>query len=224
MNMSIHSILFMNAVNATFFLKRTEYKVHLLAKHPNSESNRNAHLHECDHCHQAFLNKSSLENHMKYHSEKRPFECDGCNKRLKYKKHLKSHHKFNCGKKRIYPKPEHSIRHQCSQCEKSFVSSSDHKMHQNMHDDTNLHYCTDCDKYFLKQRTLLLHFENDQRRFFKDQGMVMDGNVNKMNYKCDKFDKVFLDKCNFKMHEMIHLGWNSFHCGQCDHYFSKQKY
>ena len=222
---SFHIVYECNECNIVF-LRRTEYKVHLLAKHPNSESNRNAHLHECDHCHQAFLNKSSLENHMKSHSEERPFECDGCNKRFKHKKHLKSHQKFNCGKQRIYPKPENCIRHQCSQCEKSFVSSSDHKMHERMHDGTNPHYCTDCDKYFLKRSKLLLHLENHQRKFFKDEGIEPppDGNVDKMNYKCDKCDKVFLDKRNFKMHEMIHLGTNPFHCGECDHYFLKQKH
>ena len=108
---SFHIVYECNECNIVF-LRRTGYKVQLLAKHPNSESNRNAHLHECDHYHQAFLNKSSLENHMKSHSEERPFECDGCNKRFKHKKHLKSHQKFNCVKQRIYPKPENSIRHQ----------------------------------------------------------------------------------------------------------------
>ena len=45
-----------------------------------------------------------------------------------------------------------------------------------------------------------------------------------MNYKCNKCDKVFLDKHNFKMHEMIHLGTNLFHCRECDHYFLKLKH
>ena len=47
--------------------------------------------HECDVCEKRFSRADSLRDHMRTHTNEKPYECDVCQKRFRESGHLKGH-------------------------------------------------------------------------------------------------------------------------------------
>ena len=64
-----------------------------------------------------FVNLSGLKEHMRIHTNERPYECDVCEKRFRRSSNLKMHMRIH-----THEKP-----YECDECEKRFSQSSNLK-------------------------------------------------------------------------------------------------
>lgn len=80
-------------------------------------------IYKCTHCSKSFVSKSSLDAHIRVHTNERPFQCKQCDKHFKTQGALELHERRHAG---IKP-------YVCTWCGKSFVESSNLKVHVRSH-------------------------------------------------------------------------------------------
>ncbi|XP_034024020.1 LOW QUALITY PROTEIN: histone-lysine N-methyltransferase MECOM [Thalassophryne amazonica] len=118
-------------------------------------------LHECKECDQVFPNIQSLEAHGLSHSEEREYKCDQCPKAFNWKSNLIRHQMShdsgkhyeceNCSKQ-VFTDPSNLQRHirsqhvgarahACSDCGKTFATSSGLKQHKHIHSSVKPFMC-----------------------------------------------------------------------------------
>ncbi|XP_007573651.1 MDS1 and EVI1 complex locus protein EVI1 isoform X2 [Poecilia formosa] len=118
-------------------------------------------LHECKECDQVFPDVQSLENHSQSHSEEREYKCDQCPKAFNWKSNLIRHQMShdsgkhyeceNCSKQ-VFTDPSNLQRHirsqhvgarahACSDCGKTFATSSGLKQHKHIHSSVKPFMC-----------------------------------------------------------------------------------
>ncbi|XP_055705866.1 gastrula zinc finger protein XlCGF7.1-like [Phlebotomus papatasi] len=106
----------------------------------------------------------------------------------------------NQGKKRA-----DSLRHKCTECNRSYA----HKCHLNRH--MNSHYpkysCKLCNKTYVRSYDHKTHMKMHKNRGAKP-------------YKCEKCDKGFTRKENLKVHLLLHQFGKRFTCSLCKRKFS----
>ncbi|XP_061774997.1 histone-lysine N-methyltransferase MECOM isoform X1 [Nerophis ophidion] len=118
-------------------------------------------LHECKECDQVFPDIQSLEAHSLSHSEEREYKCDQCPKAFNWKSNLIRHQMShdsgkhyeceNCSKQ-VFTDPSNLQRHirsqhvgarahACSDCGKTFATSSGLKQHKHIHSSVKPFMC-----------------------------------------------------------------------------------
>ncbi|XP_029373155.1 histone-lysine N-methyltransferase MECOM isoform X2 [Echeneis naucrates] len=118
-------------------------------------------LHECKECDQIFPDIQSLEAHVLSHSEEREYKCDQCPKAFNWKSNLIRHQMShdsgkhyeceNCSKQ-VFTDPSNLQRHirsqhvgarahACSDCGKTFATSSGLKQHKHIHSSVKPFMC-----------------------------------------------------------------------------------
>ncbi|XP_040929374.1 histone-lysine N-methyltransferase MECOM isoform X9 [Betta splendens] len=118
-------------------------------------------LHECKECDQVFPDAQTLEAHVLSHSEEREYKCDQCPKAFNWKSNLIRHQMShdsgkhyeceNCSKQ-VFTDPSNLQRHirsqhvgarahACSECGKTFATSSGLKQHKHIHSSVKPFMC-----------------------------------------------------------------------------------
>ena len=113
-------------------------------------SGSNASSWTCKICNKTFAQNSNFKNHMRTHSDERPFVCDICCIGFKERYHLKKHQLF---------KHSTELREKCRVCGKRFKDSTAVRAHERIHSDVRPYSCRRCGKAF-KTSECLWHHEN----------------------------------------------------------------
>ncbi|XP_073812318.1 uncharacterized protein isoform X2 [Musca autumnalis] len=101
----------------------------------------------CPYCGQSYSTKRKLRNHLKSHSDDRPYACGVCGKAYKYLRSAKDHQLIHSG---IRP-------YKCSICEKSFKRADKLKTHMIVHSELRPYKCEECGKTFKYSAVLRSH-------------------------------------------------------------------
>ena len=104
----------------------------------------------CKICNKIFAQNSSFKNHMRTHSDERPFVCEICSIGFKERYHLKKHMLF---------KHSDELKEKCQFCGKRFKDSTAVRAHERIHSDHRPYHCRRCGKAF-KTSECLWHHEN----------------------------------------------------------------
>jgi len=104
----------------------------------------------CNICQKAFAQNSSYKNHIRTHSDDRPYVCSICSIGFKERYHLKKHELF---------KHTTALNETCRICGKRFKDSTAVRAHERIHSDVRPYGCTLCGKTF-KTSECLWHHEN----------------------------------------------------------------
>ncbi|KAK7883353.1 hypothetical protein WMY93_029527 [Mugilogobius chulae] len=134
-------------------------------------------FHECKECDQVFPDIQSLEAHILSHSEEREYKCDQCPKAFNWKSNLIRHQMShdsgkhyeceNCSKQ-VFTDPSNLQRHirsqhvgarahACSECGKTFATSSGLKQHKHIHSSVKPFMCEVCHKSYTQFSNLCRH-------------------------------------------------------------------
>lgn len=124
----------------------------------------------CGECGKAFKTPSRLRRHMAIHTGIRPFGCTKCDRGFTEKNKLVAHLKLHgiedpkvefqgAEPKARSPVQQASGNHQCSICDKSFVSPWKLKRHQTIHTGKKPFFCKLCTKAFTERNKLENHFK-----------------------------------------------------------------
>ena len=116
-----------------------------------SRSGSVAHQWSCPTCGKIFAQNSNFRNHVRTHSEQRPYVCLVCLVGFKERYHLKKHTLF-----------KHSpgqLNEACRLCGKRFKDLTAVRAHERTHSDVRPYACSRCDKMF-KTSECLWHHEN----------------------------------------------------------------
>uniref|UniRef100_A0AAQ5YLA9 MDS1 and EVI1 complex locus n=2 Tax=Amphiprion ocellaris TaxID=80972 RepID=A0AAQ5YLA9_AMPOC len=134
-------------------------------------------LHDCKECDQVFPDVQSLEAHTLSHSEEREYKCDQCPKAFNWKSNLIRHQMShdsgkhyeceNCSKQ-VFTDPSNLQRHirsqhvgarahACSDCGKTFATSSGLKQHKHIHSSVKPFMCEVCHKSYTQFSNLCRH-------------------------------------------------------------------
>ncbi|KAG8445204.1 hypothetical protein GDO86_010109 [Hymenochirus boettgeri] len=135
------------------------------------------HIHECKECDQVFPDIQSLEKHLLSHTEEREYKCDQCPKAFNWKSNLIRHQMShdtgkhyeceNCSKQ-VFTDPSNLQRHirsqhvgarahACSECGKTFATSSGLKQHKHIHSSVKPFVCEVCHKSYTQFSNLCRH-------------------------------------------------------------------
>ncbi|XP_062408762.1 MDS1 and EVI1 complex locus protein EVI1-A isoform X5 [Sardina pilchardus] len=133
--------------------------------------------HECRECDQVFPDIQSLEAHSLSHSEEREYKCDQCPKAFNWKSNLIRHQMShdngkhyeceNCSKQ-VFTDPSNLQRHirsqhvgarahACTDCGKTFATSSGLKQHKHIHSSVKPFSCEVCHKSYTQFSNLCRH-------------------------------------------------------------------
>jgi len=105
----------------------------------------------CPICHKTFTQNSNFRNHVRTHSDERPYVCLVCLIGFKERYHLKKHMLF-----------KHSpgqLNEACRLCGKRFKDLTAVRAHEKTHSDVRPYACSSCDKMF-KTSECLWHHQN----------------------------------------------------------------
>ena len=181
-------------------------------------------LHSCNVCGVTFTVLSTLEAHMKTHSNEKIEECMYCHQSFsdndEYFKHIASH----CGEENII---------RCPHCPKIFTSKGDYTKHVTSHTQNRPYQCSHCKKSFKDPGSLIKHerihtgeqpyvCEICKRGFAEKSSLCkhMRTHSGEKPYKCDQCDKSFSISGNLHRHLFIHTGQRPFKCTICSKAFN----
>lgn len=113
--------------------------------------------HLCNICHKWFVNRPTLEDHLRSHSGERPFVCHQCGLMFKSKSSLYQHSKTHSD---ILP-------HVCVYCRKGFRRRQELIAHTSTHTNEKKHICEKCGKGFRTRSELQRHIvvHSDEKPF-----------------------------------------------------------
>lgn len=117
---------------------------------PMDESSADAtSAHSCAVCKKSFPTATSLNKHLKTHSDERQFACThpGCQKRFSHSSTLKDHMNIH-----LQRKP-----YTCKECGKGFPNGSNLNRHARIHTKSKPYVCNVCNKAFSQSSNLRVH-------------------------------------------------------------------
>ncbi|CAK1587572.1 unnamed protein product [Parnassius mnemosyne] len=135
-------------------------------------------LNKCGYCNEKFKDYRRKQKHMTeaHGAPSQELKCEACDKTFAGQKHLS-----------VHIKRVHLIerRHQCTECEMTFFSSAEMKIHMLKHTGVRDFKCSICHKSYGRRRTLQEHMRihADDRRF-----------------KCEHCGQAFVQKCSWRGH------------------------
>nr|XP_013189672.1 unnamed protein product [Amyelois transitella] len=106
-----------------------------------------AYVHVCQICQRVFNRTNHLKDHMKIHTDDRPYECSFCHRRFIQKINLKNHIMTHTGEKPF----------ECGICSSGFIAKSDFKRHMNTHNEERNFECDLCHRRFTQMPYLKAH-------------------------------------------------------------------
>ena len=175
------------------FQSKQSLHYHKLAQHTVDVQRK----HSCKICHQSFLAKVNLDNHVKFkHSDTRKFECKKCNSKFKQRKNLNAHvlnvHGTN-PRKEDYWQDLQKETFKCEVCGKEFIRKTDLKVHfKNKHAIRELFECEKCGEKFSYKKSL-------ERHKLEKHGPDV------RKYECQDCGKLFNQKRNMERHQLSHV-------------------
>lgn len=105
----------------------------------------------CPVCDKTFAQNSNFRNHVRTHSDERPYVCLACMIGFKERYHLKKHV--------LFKHTPGQLDHACRQCGKRFKDLTAVRAHERTHSDARPYGCSRCDKSF-KTSECLWHHEH----------------------------------------------------------------
>ena len=102
----------------------------------------------CEVCGKTFAHTSNYKNHIRTHSDDRPFVCHVCSIGFKERYHLKKHTLF---------KHTGELNEACRRCGKRFKDSTAVRAHERIHSDARPYTCQRCGKAFKTSECLWHH-------------------------------------------------------------------
>lgn len=143
-----------------------------------------------------FLGKRSLEEHMNFHLNIRPYTCEveTCKKSFIYEQSYKNHKKLHLGKD-----------FECSICRKRFITSTNLKYHlTRVHQGVKKYACNQCDKSYFTLQHLKVH---------------QLSHLEKKAYTCDVCNRGITHYASLLSHMLLHTG-KPFQCDHCSMAFT----
>jgi len=102
----------------------------------------------CEVCGKIFAHTSNYKNHIRTHSDERPYVCHVCSIGFKERYHLKKHTLF---------KHTGELNEACRRCGKRFKDSTAVRAHERIHSDARPYTCQRCGKAFKTSECLWHH-------------------------------------------------------------------
>lgn len=149
---------------------------------------------KCEYCGKLYAIKYTYHQHIKTHTEGRP-KCPECGSTFASAFSLFRHRAKNHSLEHNYKT------HNCEQCDKSFFSISELKLHQQRHSSNKEFKCTECDKAFSVKGNLRIHMRTHAKEKL---------------YKCDICENSFSHPYSLVSHRRIHTNDFPFKCPDCD--------
>ena len=183
-------------------------------------------------CHICGLNlrfMSAMKNHMRTHSNERPYDCKQCGKTFRHPHNLQSHvqdvheaekpyecslcgekfrlpTKFKMHMKNHDPDYQKGWKWPCDICGKKFRGHGNLKIHKLMHQGIKPFKCTECD------------YECYSESYLKVHNRVHTG---EKPYQCRVCERRFKQCSQWRTHERLHLGRKEYPCKQCGKKYAK---
>lgn len=133
----------------------------------------------CKICLKTFAQNSNYKNHIRTHSNERPFVCNICSIGFKERYHLKKHNLF------VHTS---EMKEDCKICGKRFKDSTAVRAHERTHSDLRPYVCLRCNKAF-KTSECLWHHENRSKACVKNYLKKSPGSDLKIESKKIKVDR-----------------------------------
>ncbi|XP_034720785.1 zinc finger protein 32-like isoform X7 [Etheostoma cragini] len=137
-----------------------------------------------------FCTSGHLKQHMRSHTEKRPFSCSVCKKAFKQKGHLQTHMRIHTGERPF----------SCSICKRAFTESGSLRKHMRVHTGEKPFSCSICNKTFTESGSLHKHIRI---------------HTGEKTFSCSVCKIAFTQSGNLQTHMRIHTGEKSFSCSVC---------
>lgn len=149
---------------------------------------------KCDHCGKQFTIRYTYQQHVKTHTQGRP-KCPECGTTFASAFSLFRHRAKNHG-------IEHNYKtHNCDQCNKTFFSLSELKLHQQRHSTDKEFKCQECNKAFSVKGNLRIHMRTHAKEKL---------------FKCDICGNSFSHPYSLVSHRRIHTNDCPHKCPHCD--------
>lgn len=142
------------------------------------------------------MGKRSLEEHMNFHLNIRPYTCEveTCKKSFIYEQSFKNHKKLHLGKD-----------FECNICRKTFITSTNLKYHlTRVHQGVKKYACNQCDKSYFTLQHLKVH---------------QLSHLEKKAYTCDVCNRGITHYASLLSHMLLHTG-KPFQCDHCSMAFT----
>ncbi|XP_049844008.1 zinc finger protein 664-like isoform X3 [Schistocerca gregaria] len=150
----------------------------------------------CDVCGAAFSYRSSLDVHLRRHSDERPFACGVCGGTFKRSDQLRTHSRLHSGH-RPYA---------CDVCGRTFTLAGNLAVHARLHTGERPYKCDACGKTFRQAVCLKRHVR------------VHTG---ERPYGCGVCGRRFTQGGSLKAHALLHSGEKPFGCSVCGRAFRR---
>ncbi|ESN91815.1 hypothetical protein HELRODRAFT_133378, partial [Helobdella robusta] len=172
-------------------------------------------LWQCKLCDKLFAQNSNYKNHMRTHSNERPYVCSTCSIGFKERYHLKKHILF---------KHTDEAKEECRVCGKRFKDSTAVRAHERTHSTERPYSCMRCSKSFKTSESTTATAATIDRPFRCDTCRVsfkLKVHLKKhclyrhsTDYPCECTfcGKKFKDSSAVKLHERIHSDERPFVC------------
>lgn len=141
--------------------------IHLIEEHGRSAKIRQK-KYKCDFCDLRVPYFCTLRDHMKVHSDDKPFTCSlpACGFRTKYLPNLQQHE--------IRHDPALSTRFKCPMCQKGFPFRYQMDRHVRTHVHEDLRQCPECDFKLVGKTGLKVHIEKMHRNYRAKKTMLVE--------------------------------------------------
>lgn len=154
----------------------------------------------CSICGFITSSSSCFQEHLKIHSDLRPYKCQTCNRKYKSISSLKVHETTHIGE----------LKYACNHCDRKFVTWSSRFSHiRAKHTPYDKHVCGFCSKGFPDANKLKVHVRR---------------HTGEKPYSCEECGMAFIERKNLQNHMVSHTGIRNFVCGLCDKRFLLSKH
>lgn len=148
----------------------------------------------CEYCGKLYSIQYTFQQHIKTHTEGRP-KCPECGSTFATAFSLFRHRAKAHNLDHIYKT------YNCDQCDKSFFSISELRLHQKRHSSKKDFECSECKKAFSVKGNLTIHMRTHAKEKL---------------YKCDICESSFSHPYSLVSHRRIHTNDFPFKCPDCD--------